>query len=280
VVFPLARLLMALNGVIASTHIPWSYGWAIIVFTMLVKVVTLPLTLKQLQSTRATQLLQPQLTELQAKYAKDRNKLAEEQMKLYKEAGVNPLGGCLPLLIQMPILFGLYQALYVLANPGVRQLQGQAFLWIPDLSRPSLTEGMGWISAALSGHNYGTLAAYFSLPLIMIVSQLLLQKMTQPAASGGGKQNSQTQMMGQMMMFMPIMFGYITLGLPSGLTLYWSVSNILSVVQQYFVTGWGGLGDWVSRLKPPGPRQPLQIVEAPADPVGPVDRPKRRQRRK
>jgi len=266
IVYPLAKLLMFLNRAISGVGIPYSYGWAIIVLTIALKIVTLPLTLKQLQSTKAQQALQPKLKELQDKYGKDKQKLSEEQMKLYKEAGFNPLGGCLPLLIQLPVLWGLYQSLYVLANPSVGELQGAGFFWIPDLSYPSLEVGTKWISESFQTQNWGKLFAYFSLPLIMIISQLVLQKMTQPPKGPKGPKgtggDNQQQMMGQMMMFMPIMFGYITLGLPSGLTLYWSVSNLLSVVQQYFVTGWGGLTDWLPMLKP----RTVELVGVPEAP--------------
>lgn len=289
VVYPLAKLLIALNKAIAGLGIPYSYGWAIIVFTIAIKIVTLPLTLKQLQSTKAQQELQPKLRELQEKYGKDRQKLAEEQMKLYKESGVNPMGGCLPLLIQMPVLFGLYQALYVLANPSVNELVGARFFWVPDLSYPSLTVGTSWIGASFQAQDWGKLAAYFSLPIFMLVSQLLLQKMSQPAAANtkSGQQDPQTRMMTQMMLFMPIMFAWITLGLPSGLTLYWSVSNILSIIQQYFVTGWGGLADWLKFLKPrqAAPLAPIITTgpipkSEPAEPPAPVKAVKRRKRRR
>jgi YidC/Oxa1 family membrane protein insertase len=278
IVFPLAQALIFLNNVISAVHIPYSWGWAIIVFTIIVKLVTLPLTLKQLQSTKATQELQPKLAELQQKYAKDREKLAQEQMALYKEAGVNPLGGCLPLLIQMPILFGLYQSLYVLANPSVGKLTNAPFFWIPNLAFPDLKTGMSWLGEAMKNNSYGMLAAYISLPVIMIVSQLILQKMSQPKVATGGKADDQSRMMGQMMMFMPIMFGYITLGLPSGLTLYWSVSNILSIVQQYFITGWGSLSDWIPSLRTKTP----VIVGATSAPPATVseEKIKRRRRRK
>lgn len=282
VVYPLAKLLILLHKLIDQVGLPYSYGWAIIVLTVLIKVVTLPLTYKQLQSAKATQELQPKLKALQEKYGKDRQKLAEEQMKLYKEAGVNPLGGCLPLLIQLPILWGLYQSLYVLANPSVGELSGAGFFWIPDLSFPSLEVGMSWIAASFGAREWGKLFAYFSLPLIMVISQLVLQKMSQPpAAPKQDAKDAQQQMMGQMMMFMPIMFGYITLGLPAGLTLYWSVSNLLGIIQQYFVAGWGGLVDWVPALKrkPVVPAAEVAALEPPAAP--PAARPvKRRRRRK
>ncbi len=262
IVYPLVRLLMLFNNLIEGIGIPYSWGWAIILLTLLLKLVTLPLTRKQLQSTKATQELQPRLAELQAKYGKDRQKLSEEQMKLYKEAGVNPMGGCLPLLVQMPILFGLYRALYILANQP--EFANARFFWIPNLALPSQTaatydginfQGTNWISGTMSAGQWGLMIAYFSLPIVMLISQVLMQKMSQPPKSkspAGGKSQGemQTQMMGSMMMFMPLMFGYITLGLPSGLTLYWTTSNVLSLVQQYFVAGWGGLVDWFPMLKP------------------------------
>ena len=259
VVYYLAKLLIALNGFLASVGIRYSWGWAIIVFTVLIKVVTLPLTLKQLQSTKAQQMVQPRIREIQEKYGKDRQKLAEEQMKLYKEAGVNPMGGCLPMLIQLPILWALYQALYVLANPNVQQgMQVAPFYWIPNLSLPALASpgqtpptlngipmvGTQWLGAAFQQQQWGILIAYLSLPIFMLITQMLVQKMAQPSKTSGGGQDSQARMMNQMMFFMPVMFAWITLGLPAGLTLYWSVSNLLALIQQYFVTGWGALADW------------------------------------
>lgn len=266
IVSPLGKSLIFLNNLIQGIGIPFSWGWAIIIFTLAVKLVTLPLTLKQLQSAKSTQELQPKLAELQAKYKNDRQKLADEQMKLYKEAGVNPMGGCLPLLVQMPILFGLYQALYGLTSSA--SLKEARFFWVPDLSYPDLATGMGWITTAFNQQDFGKLAAYLSLPIVMLVSQIALQKMSQPAISSGATdKNDQARMMNQMMMFMPLMFGYITLGLPSGLTLYWTASNLLSMVQQYFITGWGGLGQWIPALKPRTPAMagPRQIAPPPVD---------------
>jgi YidC/Oxa1 family membrane protein insertase len=300
IVFPLAKILMAIDNVISQVPFldPWSWGWTIILFTIIIKVITLPLTRKQLQSTKATQALQPKMKELQQKYGKDRQKLAEEQQKLYKEHGVNPLGGCLPLLIQLPILWGLYQSLYVLAN--LNQGTPAPFMWIPNIWVPSISateyqginfQGTQWIKGTLQAQDYALLVAYFSLPLIMLVTQLMLQKMSQPAKDPkGGAQDAQGAMMNQMMMFMPVMFGYITLGLPAGLTLYWTVSNILSVVQQYFVTGWGSLADWFPSLKQKEPQldsKALPRTVVPADPAPTTTRTstaekpvKRRRRRK
>jgi YidC/Oxa1 family membrane protein insertase len=284
IVYPIAKALVWLTGVIGSVGIPFSLGWAIILVTIIIKLVTLPLTRKQLQSQKAMQQLQPKMKELQDKYGKDRQKLSEEQMKLYKEAGVNPMGGCLPLLIQLPILWGLYQALYAVASTDLVSAEHRLFFWIPDLFFPSLQVSTKWIGESFTAKNWGMFIAYGSLPIIMLVTQMVLQKMSQAPKDPKGNSDSQSQMMNQMMFFMPIMFGYITLGLPSGLTLYWTVSNVLSIIQQYFVAGWGGLGDWVAALKPrsdAGPARPsAEASPASTSAASMPDRPVKRNRRR
>lgn len=273
-VYPLAKLLIFLTQAIAGIGIPYSYGWAIIVVTVLFKLITLPLTLKQLQSSKTMMALQPKQRELQEKYGKDKQKLAEEQMKLYKEAGANPMGGCLPMLIQMPVLIALYQALYVLASPSVREsvkeLQGAGFYWIKDLAFPDLQTGMSWIQTSFTNQDWGTLISYLILPVITLISSFVQQKMAQQPKDPKATKDPQAQMMNQMMIFMPLMFCYFSLTVPAGLVLYWVITTILSIVPQYFVTGWGGLVDWVPALKGRGPSlqpAPMGKIEARSTPL-------------
>jgi YidC/Oxa1 family membrane protein insertase len=188
---------------------------AIITFAILVKVITFPLMLQQLRSSKAMQELQPKMQELQKKYGKDKEKLSQEQMKLYKEAGVNPLGGCLPLLIQLPILWGLYQALYNLSQTQAFKEASQ-FLWLRNLADP---EPFPYILIAL-----------------MVVSQYVYQRMSTLPST-----DPQQKSMNQIMQFMPLMFAFFFINFPAGLVLYWVAMNVVSIVQQYFVTGWGGL---------------------------------------
>jgi len=231
VVFPLTEALMFLNRAIRSAGVAYSYGWAIIAFTVIVKLVTLPLSFSQMRSTRAMQALQPELQALQKKYAKDRETLSQKQLELYREAGVNPMGGCLPLIIQYPVLIGLYSALYRLA--GLGELVGQRFFWIPDLSFPDAEVGTSWLGQAWQAKDWIQLVTYLSLPILLVVTQIVVQKMTTSAQATSGDQ--QQGMMNQMMLVMSVMFGWITLGVPSALALYWVVSNLLSLVQQYFM---------------------------------------------
>lgn len=149
-------------------------------------------------------------------------------MKLYKEAGVNPLSGCLPLVIQMPILFGLYAAL-VAVGP---MLQKAGFFWIPDLSFPNFSLGMGWVPDLWNAGDYATLVAYLILPVLLVVSQLVMQKWMTPSV-GDSEQAKMTQ---NMSMLMTLFFGYFTLQVPAGLSLYWVASNLLQIGQQWAVT--------------------------------------------
>ncbi len=229
VVWPLANILIWLNTVLANIGIIYSWGWAIILFTLGIKVITFPLNLSQIRGMQAQKDLQPLLADLQKKYGKDRERLAQEQMKLYKEAGVNPLSGCLPLVIQMPILFGLYAAL-VTVGP---MLKNAGFFWIPDLSYPNFALGLSWIPTLWEAGDYTTLIAYLILPVLLVVTQLIMQKWMTPTPAGDGDQAKMTQ---NMSMIMTLFFGYFTLQVPAGLTLYWVTSNLLQMFQQWAVT--------------------------------------------
>jgi YidC/Oxa1 family membrane protein insertase len=232
----MAKALIWLDSLLQRLNVDYHWGFAIIVFTLIIKVLTLPLTITQIRGMQAQKDLQPKIQELQKKYGKDREKLSQEQMKLYKEAGVNPLSGCLPLVVQMPILFGLYSALIALGP----LLQDARFFWIPDLGFPEYTQGLSWIPENFQAGNYGLLAAYLVLPVSLVVTQFVMQKWMTPSTpdTGGGQAAGMTKQVGLMMTFM---FGFFTLQVPAGLTLYWVTSNLLQMFQQWFITS-GRLG--------------------------------------
>ena len=233
VVWPLAKALIWLDNWLLSIGATYHWGWAIILFTLIVKVITFPLTLSQMRGMQAQKELQPKIQELQKKYGKDREKLSQEQMKLYSEAGVNPLSGCLPLIIQMPVLFGLYAAL-VAIGPN---LANAAFFWIPDLGFPSYSQGMSWLTEAFNAGDWGTLIAYLILPILLMVSQFIMQKWMTPAMPQSNDSNNPTAgMTKQLTYMMTFMFGFFTLQVPAGLTLYWVTSNLLQMLQQWAIT--------------------------------------------
>jgi YidC/Oxa1 family membrane protein insertase len=168
------------------------------------------------------------MKEIQDKYKNDREGLAQAQMKLYGEAGVNPFMGCLPMLVQMPIWIALYNALSQLSHEG---LLYEGFFWIPSLAGPVADRGagMGWLWPLPPSIGWIPALSYLVLPVVLVISQYYMQQMMTPP-----NPDPQQASMNSMMKFMPLMFGYFSLVVPSGLTLYWFTSNMLALAQQYF----------------------------------------------
>ncbi|MBI4267233.1 MAG: membrane protein insertase YidC [Chloroflexi bacterium] len=226
---PLINVLVVLSNYLAG-----SFGLTIIVLTILIRAAMYPLTVKQLKASKAMQSIQAEVAEVRKKYAKDRKKAAEEQMRLYRESGMNPAGCLLPMLIQMPIWIALYQSIIrVLAvvpedflnlSPHLYSTWGQVFSLVP------LENRFLWLDLALPDR-------WLLLPILVGGTMWVQQKMVMPS-TGDPKQQAQSQMM---LWMMPLMFAFLTMSFPSGLALYWVTSNIISIVMQYFVTGWGGL---------------------------------------
>ena len=187
-----------------------NFGWAIVVFSIITKLIFLPLTIKSTNSMKKMSELAPKMNELKAQYKNDPARLQKETMELYKKSGANPLGGCLPLLIQMPFFFALYSAL----SNSIDMWQTPFFGWIKDLSMPdTVTQIMG-INLNI-------------LPLLMTVTTIVQQKLT-TVDSGNNSQKI-------MMMLMPIFMLYIFWQMPSGLVLYWTIQNALQIAHQYYV---------------------------------------------
>lgn len=200
-----------------------NYGVAIIILTILVKVMLHPLTRKSYESTSKMQLLNPKIQEIREKYKNDPTKMNQAMGELYKKEGVNPLGGCLPMALQFPFfiaMFGVFNNHF--------DLRGAVFIpgWITDLSAPESIWNFGSFTLPLLGWNDLRL-----LPILFVGSQLLSGKMMQNPAAGGN--SSQMKMM---QYGMPIMFFFILYNMPSGLLVYWFFSNILTVGQQMFST--------------------------------------------
>jgi YidC/Oxa1 family membrane protein insertase len=207
---PMLRLLKIFHSMTGN------YGLDIILLTVLVKLVTVPLTQKSFKSMQEMQKLQPQMKKLQEKYADDRNALNKEVMELYRRHNVNPLGGCLPMVIQMPIFIGLYNALL----SAVELRHASFLLWINDLSAPDRIPPVPHPPLAMVA---GTEIRIPVLTLLMGVSMLIQQRMT-PQTGDPTQQ--------RMMMFMPVVFTVMFINFPSGLALYWLVNNVLTIAQQ------------------------------------------------
>jgi len=209
----------ALLSILNTLHkVVRSWGVAIILLSIFLNVITLPLTMKSFKSMQKMQELHPQMEKLKAANKDNPQKLNKEIMELYKKYKINPLSGCLPMLLQMPIFVALYQAL-----TKSLELRSANFLWIKDLSSPDAVPIP--FALPLLGNSINI------LPLVMVGAMVLQQKIS-AKSMGGAVTEAQKQQQKMMLVIMPIMFGFIFYNMPSGLVLYWVVNTALTIVEQ------------------------------------------------
>jgi YidC/Oxa1 family membrane protein insertase len=233
IVYPFANLLLLLYQYLGQQTIV-----AIAALTVLIRLLILPLTLSQQRSAQKMQKLQPEIEKLREKYGDDQETLAQEQMKLWRKAGVNPAGGCLPLLIQLPIMIALYRAIIFIVPSTPLQLfqfSGQIFIdrWLPSL------RGLVPLQSTFLRMDLGQPPSpeqwwSYALPILVFATSWLQQKLLTPPSAGDGQ--SQAQMMNQQMqIMMPLMFGFISLQYATGLSIYFIISNLFGMAQYYFI---------------------------------------------
>ncbi|XP_041992612.1 inner membrane protein PPF-1, chloroplastic-like [Salvia splendens] len=235
-------VLKILKDGLSAVHVPYAYGFAIILLTVFVKVATLPLTKQQVESTLAMQNLQPKIKSIQQRYAGNQERIQLETSRLYKQAGVNPLAGCFPTLATIPVWIGLYQALSNVANEG---LLTEGFFWIPSLGGPTTIAarqsgaGISWLFPFVDGHpplGWQDTAAYLVLPVLLVVSQYVSMEIMKPPQTDDPNQKNTLLVL----KFLPLMIGYFSLSVPSGLSIYWFTNNVLSTAQQVWLRKLGG----------------------------------------
>lgn len=210
---PMGQLMLWLYNFIGD------YGYAIVAFTLITKVILLPINIKQTQSTKRMNEMQPKMKALQEKYKNDKTKMNEKLMELYKEEKYNPASGCLPSLIQLPIVIALFNVLrypvkYVFGTDAAYAQIAKGFLWMTDI---------GLVETKATLLMVGT----FAIPVLAIISGVttyIQMKMISPSTKDPTQQ-SMTNMM-------PIMFAFITYTVPAGLAIYWIVGNIFTIIQQ------------------------------------------------
>jgi YidC/Oxa1 family membrane protein insertase len=242
-IWTVAILRPMLNALLGLYSVLGGQFWlAIIFFTVIVRVLMTPLMLPQQRSAKKMQELQPKLQELQKKYGKEKEKLSQEQMKLYREAGVNPMGGCLPMLIQFPIWIGLYQSIIQALGYQPLQLMSLSQNIYPFLDKiwtaVPLNRYFLGMDLALTPQQLGGLT--YALPILVAFTSWLQTKMTTPS-SGDGQAAGMSQ---SMTLMMPLMFGFFSLNFSTGLSFYFIVSNIIGIITQGFISGWQGLLFW------------------------------------
>ncbi|CAJ1853564.1 unnamed protein product [Sphenostylis stenocarpa] len=235
-------ILKVLKDGLSALHVPYAYGFAIILLTVLVKAATFPLTKKQVESALAMRTLQPQIKAIQERYAGDQERIQLETARLYKLANINPLAGCLPTLATIPVWIGLYRALSNVADEG---LLTEGFFWIPSLAGPTTVaarqngSGISWLFPFVDGLpplGWSDTLAYLVLPVLLVVSQYISVQIMQSSQPNDPNMKS-SQVLTK---FLPLMIGYFALSVPSGLSLYWLTNNILSTAQQVWLQKLGG----------------------------------------
>lgn len=236
-----------------------SYGWALIVFTVIVNIIMLPLTIKQNKSTANMQKIQPKIAEIQKKYANDKEKQSQELMKVYQDNGINPMGGCLPLLIQLPIITILYQVIikpltymYGLSSELITKLQTLVgfgadevvqqiniaekitpeILKMPEFSHLS-TFDLNFYGLNLGATPSFTPSLLWIIPILAAVTSYLLTKVTQaqmaqPAEGAASSINTMNKIM-------PLISAWFTFSFPAGIGFYWVTTNVVRMAQQFFI---------------------------------------------
>ena len=250
IVNPMVNILVFIYSVVGN------YGVAILIFTVLIKLVTLPFTMQQQKAMRAQAGVAPKMEAIKKKYAKDPQKLQQAQLELYKTEGINPLSGCLPMLIPWPLFVAFYQSVQ-----SVMTAQPEQFLQLSQHILPALANRVP-VNEVFLWLNLSRPDPLFILPVLAGVTTWVQQQMMQmPSADAQSKSMNQT-----MGIFMPIFMGYITWSFASGLAVYWVAFNIIGIIQQYFITGWGELGKKLPAaiLKVlPGPKNMQVAIAAP-----------------
>jgi YidC/Oxa1 family membrane protein insertase len=203
---PLNRLLNGLHHLFEGTGPKWAWGLAIIAMTIIVRTLIWPLYAKSARSMKRMSKLQPEMAKLKEKYSDDPNKMNQEMMKLYRTYGVNPLGGCLPMLIQIPIFYGFFEVLRYAV-----ELRGKGFLWVTDLSQPDTQ----WVIAGIPIN---------PLPIVMALTSFWQMAITPKTGD---------KMQQRIMMMMPFLFFFFCYNFAAALALYWTTTNLFSILQTW-----------------------------------------------
>lgn len=225
-------------------NVPYSYGWSIVTLTLFVKTLTFPLTKIQVEGTMSMQALKPEIDVIKEKYGDDKDAISRETSALYEKAKVNPLAGCLPTLATIPIFIGLYRSFSSVASQG--DLDNQGFYWIPTLAGPTSIaaqkagEGTAWLFPFVDGHppiGWDLASSYLVLPVALVLAQYASSAIISPPIDP----NSENANVQKALYYgLPLMIGWFSLNLPSGLSLYYFTNTVFTSAQQIFLRKLGG----------------------------------------
>ena len=241
---PITNIGLALYVLLNGAGVPFALGFSIILLTVIIRLFLYPVMSKQMKSAKSMQMLAPHLSTIKEKHKDDKKKQQEEMMKLYKEHGINPAAGCLPLIIQLPVLWSLYKVLSTIVSSDsvkvMKDLNQTAYFEWMKISEP-LHTGFFGLNLAHSPSKEFSVAPYLILvPVLTGVSQFILSKMMLPAETPPKKQS---------LFIFPIMIGFFSFSLPIGLSLYWNTFTLFGILHQYKIGGWGGMLPIIHKIK-------------------------------
>lgn len=254
------NLLIGSYELLSFIHIPSALGFSIILITIILRIITYPLVVKQLRVTKKMQDLAPHLAQIKKKHKGDQKRIYEEQKKLYSEHGVSQLAGCLPALIQLPVIYGLYSVMTNIVNfHSEKLIEYINSLVIPPLriSHPLDTSFFGVPLGSSPSHIGGLVL--FGVPIVTGILQLIQSRMMAPLPIKEYKSDSPKekkekeevdtaiQMQGQMLYLLPVVIGILSFQYPIALSLYWNTFTIFGIIQQYQIQGWGGLSPIIEK---------------------------------
>jgi len=270
-VWPLINILITIYHALIFVHLPYVLGFSIIILTALIRLALYPLMASQLKASKKMQELNPHLSKLKEKHKSDAKKLQSETMRLYKEHGINPAAGCLPMLVQLPIIWGLYSVLQQIVRPESQKVIAEInkivyfdflritngwdtyFFGLPLGANPS---------GIMSFNNLFTAGSLILLvPIItgllqFIQSKMMLSSSPQQTKDKGSakvgqekkKEDFASAFQSQSLYIFPVMIGFFSYTFPIGLSLYWNTFTLFGILQQYHIAGLGGLSEWKNKL--------------------------------
>ena len=259
---PIITLLVGIINILEALHIPGAMGISIIILTILIRLLVWPFMASQLKVTKKMAELKPHLDELKKKHVGDKQALALAQAALYKEHGINPAGGCLPSLIQIPIIISLYQAiLRIVGGQSVNDIN--QWLYGLHLTAKPDPNFLG-LNLASKPSEFAHIGLFVLLiPVITALLQFIQSTMMTPSSpvkeypsdsskekkEKEGAEDTMMAVQSQMRFMMPLMIGYFSFSFPTGLSIYWNTFTILGIIQQYMLSGWGGMADMLRGLR-------------------------------
>lgn len=262
VVQPILNLLALIYQVLTSAGIPFAFGFSIILLTIVIRLLLSPLMAKQLLAQKKMQEMAPHLSKIKEKHKGDMRAQQEATMALYREHGINPAAGCLPALIQLPVFFGLYTALMKAVESKnfseinsllyadsikLEKFWNTDFFGLPLGKTPGDLIGTVGVGILLVCVATGVLQFLQSKMLIAPKSEIDALKKSALPAKEEKKVDFASTFQKQTLYFLPIMIGVFSYGFPVGLSLYWNTFTVFGIIQQYRLSGWGGLSDWIDR---------------------------------